>query len=100
MDFVPTVDYPDVYCRLLKKPNGEYWYELLLVYVDYVICCFNNPQLVIDTLALVYDLKDKSVRQPKIYLGDEVNKYQVRCCTMALNMWSYTDCINLHAKGG
>ena len=34
MDFVPMVTDPDVYCRWVRKPNGEDYYTLLLVYVD------------------------------------------------------------------
>ena len=39
MDFVMMVADPDVYCRRARKPTGEYYYELLLVYVDDVLCC-------------------------------------------------------------
>ena len=31
MDFVLTVSDPDVYRRQARKPNGEYYHELLLV---------------------------------------------------------------------
>ena len=43
MDFVPTVSDPDVYCRQVRNHNGEYYYELLLVHVNDLICCLHHP---------------------------------------------------------
>ena len=51
MGFVPTVADHDVYRRRARKANGEEYYELLLVYVDDVLCCSHDPQAVMDTLA-------------------------------------------------
>ena len=67
--------------RLLKKernPNDEYHYELLLVYVYDVLCCFHNPQLIMDKLDFPYDMKDWLMGLQEIYLGTEMKKYQVR----------------------
>ncbi len=50
MEFVPTVADPDVYRRRMKKPTGEDYYKLLLVYVDDILCISHNPQLIMDTL--------------------------------------------------
>ena len=36
MNFIPTQADPDVYRRKSRKPDGEEYYELLLVYVDNV----------------------------------------------------------------
>ena len=46
--------------------------------MDDVICCSHNTQMIIDALALTYDLKYGSVGPPKIYFGAEIKKYQVR----------------------
>ena len=46
--------------------------------MDNVLCCSHNPQLIIYVLALSYDIKDGSVGPPTIYLGVEINKYQVK----------------------
>ena len=67
----------DVYRIQVKKPNGEDYYELLLVYVDDVLFYYHDPQLIMDTLALAYDLKGGPVVLPKFYLGTEMKKYQV-----------------------
>ena len=52
MDFVPMVSDPDVYRRRETNPNGEEYYELLLLYGDGVLCCSQNPQLIMYVLAL------------------------------------------------
>ena len=77
MDFVTTVDDQDIYRRGSRKPNDEDYHELSLVYVDDVLWCSFNTQLIMDALDLTYNLKDGSVVTPKIYLGTEIKKYQV-----------------------
>ena len=66
MDFVPKVDDPDIYHRRARNPDGEDYYDLLSVYVDDLLRCLHNPQLIMDALALPYDLKDGSVGLPTI----------------------------------
>ena len=77
MNSVPTQADPDVWRRRNVKPNGDEYYELLLVYVDDVLCCSHDAQKVMDALALSYDLKEGSMGPPTIYLGAEISKYQV-----------------------
>ena len=43
-----------------------------------ILWCSHNTQLIIDALDLTYDLKDRAVGPPKIYLVSEINQYQVR----------------------
>ena len=74
MNFVPTQAYPDVYRQRAQKENGEGYYKLLLVYMDDVITCSHEPEAIMDDLALTYDLKEGSVREPTIYLGADINK--------------------------
>ena len=78
MAFLPTVADQDVYPRRSGKPNDEDYYELLLLYVEDSLYCSQNPQLIMDTLYLTYDMKDELVGPPMIYLGAEIKKYQVK----------------------
>ena len=78
MDFLPTVADSYLYHRQSRKPNSENYHELLLVYVDDVLYFLHNPQLIMDALALTYDMKDKSVGPSNIYLGAKIKKYYVR----------------------
>ena len=59
MDFIPTVADTDIYWRRIRKPNGEDYNELLLLYVDDVLCCSHNPQMIMDKLTLTYDMKER-----------------------------------------
>ena len=58
---------PSIYQQRYKKGNCEEYCELLLVYVDEVLACSHDPQLIMDNLALTYDLKEGSVGEPTIY---------------------------------
>ena len=46
--------------------------------MDDVSCFSHNPQLIINVIALKYDMKDGSVGPPKIYLGTEINTYHIK----------------------
>ena len=43
--FFPTVADTDIYHRQVRNPNGEEYYELLLVNADDVLCCFGKPKI-------------------------------------------------------
>ena len=77
INFVPTQAGPYVYRQKAQKANGEDYYKLLLVYADDGLTCSHAPQSIMDNLAMSYDLKEGSVREPRIYLGEEIKKYQV-----------------------
>ena len=66
---------PDFYHRRERIPNGKEYYELLLVYVDRVLSYLHNPKSIMDVMNLTYDLKDRSLIPPMIYLVYEINKY-------------------------
>ena len=44
MGFQFTIVDPDVYIRRNNKPEGEPYYEMLLVYVDDVMCASDDPR--------------------------------------------------------
>jgi preprotein translocase subunit Sss1 len=61
LKFEPTYADPDACWRLAKKPNGEEYYELLLVYVDNILLVSNEGGKVMDQLAEIYDLRKDSL---------------------------------------
>ena len=69
MRFEPIQADPDTYRCRARKPCGEEYYEYLLVYVDDVLACSHDLQVIMDVLELTYELKEGSVGQPTIYLG-------------------------------
>jgi hypothetical protein len=69
---------PDVYRRKNRKPNGEEYYELLLVYVDDCLVVSHDPGAVMKKLGEYYELKEGSVKPPEIYLGANIEKVQLK----------------------
>jgi hypothetical protein len=59
--FVSSKADPDVWMRPQKKPNGDEYWEYVLVYVDDILCVSHEPQAVMDYLASKYTLKAGSV---------------------------------------
>jgi hypothetical protein len=48
------------------KPDGIYYYELLLVY--------DNPEAIMEAIGEEYELKD-GYNAPEIYLGAEIERF-------------------------
>lgn len=67
----------DVWIRRAQKPNGEPYYEYLLVYTDDVLCISMDPNKILCYLDQHFLLKPDSIGPPKQYLGASVSKYKV-----------------------
>ena len=76
LKFESTRADPDVYRRAAIKDGFEY-YECIFVYVDDILILSAEPQVWIDRLKAVYDLKEESIGPPKIYLGAQIGKTQL-----------------------
>ena len=74
LGYTTTIADPDVYRRKATKRNGDTYYELLLVYVDDILCISENPQLTMDKIATIYELRD-TVKEPTQYLGANLRKW-------------------------
>ena len=81
---------PDVYIRENAKPDGTRYYEYILVYVDDILCISHEPEKFMDGLRATFKLKDGSVGEPTIYLGANIEKYQIGDGTMRWSMSSNT----------
>jgi hypothetical protein len=75
MGYVTTIADADVYRKLAVKPNGERYYEWLLVYVDDILCISHDPKATMDAISKVYEL-GTSVKEPDRYLGANVLRWQ------------------------
>jgi hypothetical protein len=67
---------PDVYLKRRSKPNGGDYYEMILVFVDDILCLSHKPQEFMDRIGTVYDLRS-STAEPTIYLGANIEKHQL-----------------------
>jgi hypothetical protein len=67
---------PDVYMKRRSRPNGSNYYEMVLVFVDDILCVSHDPQEFMNRLGKIYDLRG-TVSEPSIYLGANVMKHQL-----------------------
>jgi hypothetical protein len=75
LKFTPTRIDPNVYYRRNTKPNGEPYYEYLLVYVDDVLVVSNAPEEVMKCIGSEFQIKNDEYGPPTIYLGAGISKY-------------------------
>ena len=68
---------PYVWIRQAVKPNGFKYYELLLVYVDDIVCVSHQSEKTMDQIKELYRLKDDSIGPPTRYLGANIGKFQL-----------------------
>jgi hypothetical protein len=80
---------PDVYLRKRTRPNDQNYYEIVLVFVDDILCISHAPEDFMKQLAKIYDLRGP-VEEPKIYLGSNISKKHLPDGTIAWSMSSDT----------
>jgi hypothetical protein len=88
--YFPSRGDPDVYMKRRSRPNGGDYYEMILVFVDDILCISHAPKEFMEKIAKVYDLRG-SVKEPDIYLGANVAKHQLpdggTCWAMSSNTY-------------
>jgi hypothetical protein len=77
MGFKGTKADPDVYIHAQVKPDGFEYYEMLLIYVDDILCVSHDPKPVMDEIGKLYTVKKESVGVPECYLGANIEKFQL-----------------------
>jgi hypothetical protein len=60
MGFKGTKADADVYIHAQVKPDGLEYYEMLLIYVDDILCVSHNPKPVMDEIGKLYTEKNES----------------------------------------
>ncbi len=66
MGYKSTKADPDMWIWQAVKPNGFHYYEILLVYVDDILCVSHQPEKTMEQIKQLYRLKDDSIGPPKI----------------------------------
>jgi len=64
MGYKSTKADPDVWIWESVKPNGFWYYEILLVYIDNILCVSDQLEWTMDQTKELYCLKDESVGPP------------------------------------
>lgn len=88
MGFEDTRADPDVWRRSRSKLDGTLYYELVLVYVDDILCVGHDPNETIRKIGEVYEIKEGSDGPPKLYLGAQIYMHSLPDGTSAWGMSS------------
>jgi len=68
---------PDVWIRSAVKNDGMLYYEMILVYVDDMLLLSEDSKRLIKEFGDLYEFKSGSVKEPDIYLGADIEKFQL-----------------------
>ena len=69
---------PDVWMRPAKKSDGSEYYEYVLLYVDDTLVISENAEDVLrNEIGKYFEVKEKSIGPPKLYLGGHVRKVEL-----------------------
>ena len=69
MGYRSTLADPDVWIRPAVKPNGEDYYEMLLTYVDDILCVSHDSMKTMQQIQQKLKLKNDKYEPPNDYLG-------------------------------
>ena len=75
--FQSTKADPDVWIRAAVKPDGFWYYEMLVVYVDDNRQISHATKPTMDEIAKLYRQKGDSIGEPERYLGANIEKVQI-----------------------
>ena len=73
--FKPSLADPDVWMRPAMKANGFKYWELILCYVDDLLCIHEDPTIALKQIQNSnFKLKDDKIEEPASYLGADLSK--------------------------
>ena len=72
--FKPSLADPDVWMRPAMKSNGFKYWELILCYVDDILCIHEDPTIAMKQIQANFKFKDDKMEEPDSYLGGELSK--------------------------
>ena len=74
LGFQSTVADPDVYRKPMCKADGTTYYAYIVVYVDDLLVCSEDPAPIMEQIRSQFRLKD-GYYDPKLYLGTDVRPW-------------------------
>ena len=77
LGFSPCRADPDVYLRAVTKLDGTRYYEMVFIYIDNVLVLLNQGKEILNVLDQHYLLKPDSIGPPKLYLGNQVETFDI-----------------------
>jgi hypothetical protein len=101
LGYTSTKADPDVWIRPATKPDGFKYYEMLLVYVDDVLCISHDAEATMSGIQTTFKLKGDKVEVPTNYLGAQVTKKIINgvlCWTMSSEQYIKAAIANVENK--
>lgn len=101
LNYKPSKGDPDVWIRAATKPNGFEYYEMILVYVDDILCVSHDPKATMTGIQATFKLKDDRVEKPETYLGAQLSQkviHGVECWTMTSEQYIKAAIANVESK--
>jgi hypothetical protein len=92
---------PDMWIRPGVKPDSFEYYEMVLVYVDDVLCISHDPAATMKGIQGTFKLKDDKIEKPTHYLGAQISQKVidgVECWTMSSEQYVKAAIANVEAK--
>ena len=86
MGFKSSIVDPDVWLWPGTKPDGEEYYEYILVYVDDILCISYKPKETIGKIQERFKFKKDKIAPPDFYLGGKVQLKGLN----GINIWTIT----------
>jgi hypothetical protein len=65
---------PDVWMQRALKPDGSFYYEYVLYYVDDALAICLDPKSILQKVDKYFPMKPGSIAVPDIYLGAKISK--------------------------
>jgi hypothetical protein len=86
LSYLPTKADPDVWIRPGIKPDGFKYYEMILCYVNDVLCISHNPEASMKGIQGTFKLKDDKIEVPTNYLGAQISQKVIG----GISVWTMT----------
>ena len=74
LGFESSIADPDVWRRPCSKPDGEFYYEYVLCYVDDILVCSHDPDFTMKQIQEKFEFKGDTWNDIDMHLGARVNK--------------------------
>jgi Reverse transcriptase (RNA-dependent DNA polymerase) len=101
LNYMPTKADLDVWIRPGIKSDGFEYYEMILVYVDDVLCVSHNPKATMKGIQGTFKLKDDKIKKLTMYLGVQISQKViggVECWTMTSEQYVKAAIANVEAN--
>jgi hypothetical protein len=102
LDYQATYTDPDVWLRPAVKADGMKYYEMVLCYVDDILCISMDPMGTMERIKDKFKLKNNEVKTPDVYLGGTLelkeNNNDIPCWSQSSEKYVSAAVTNVEGK--